>query len=163
MKQKISPPARTARGVRSRGTTLFSPGGALGACNGAKPSRPTHPFRRETPGAVIHGAPPPARSVRRLSGGGSSRLSSHPSLSESFTSAILRGVCRFVKRRRKIRLRRRNFHGEGAPALFPLTKFDRAVIIKGLSPIILEISQRGRHFHGAEPRCGGEYQAHPKE
>ena len=71
-----NPPAQPARGVKSRGTTLLQPP--------KRPSRPVTgpsvppycPFRRETPGAVIHGSPPPAHSVRRLSGGGRSRLSS---------------------------------------------------------------------------------------
>ena len=49
------------------------------AGNGACPSHPTARFRRETPGAVIREGPPPAHSGRRLSGGGTVRLSSHQS------------------------------------------------------------------------------------
>lgn len=146
MKQKIPPPARTARGVRSRGTTLFSPpGGALGACNGA--SRPAllirsgGRLREQSSTGLPHRL---AASAGSLEAGGPVFLPIQ--VFEVYTGAILREVCGFVKRRCEIRLRRRNFHGEGAPALFPLTKFDRTAIIEKLSPIILEISQRGWHF-----------------
>ena len=102
MKQKISPPARTARGVRSRGTTLFSPGGALGACNGA--SRPAllirsgGRLREQSSTGLPHRL---AASAGSLEAGGPVFLPIQ--VFEVYTGAILREVCGFVKRRREIR------------------------------------------------------------
>lgn len=94
---KKTPPARRPGAWITRYHPVQPPRGPSQPVTG--PSVPPYcMFRRETPGAVIHGSPPPAHSVRRLSGGGRSRLSSLPSL---YTSVILRGVSHFVKRRQK--------------------------------------------------------------